>query len=194
MAHSNGFCRLRAVVLVGVDERGVIVANPCEVVSAGAVGQRMHAGSAQARDRHPRRVAVPSCALTGLAGIYSDPGHVMMYADGELRQQFAVCFHAKPLLGEPRPDHLETINAPSARILPRNDRGWPKRSSHRRSARNHRRSAVAVPRGVGEPVKNPLGEQRGMAMRLGRLAAQIDVVERGRHLGFLSCVGESGGE
>lgn len=49
--------------------------------------------------------------VTGLAGIYTDPGHVMVYSSGEIRQQFALCFHATPLRGEPRPDHEETINA-----------------------------------------------------------------------------------
>jgi ADP-ribose pyrophosphatase YjhB (NUDIX family) len=32
--------------------------------------------------------------LTGLVGIYTDPGHVMAYDDGEIRQQFSICFHA----------------------------------------------------------------------------------------------------
>ncbi|MEV0052638.1 NUDIX domain-containing protein [Saccharopolyspora shandongensis] len=49
--------------------------------------------------------------VTGLSGIYTDPRHVMVYSNGEVRQQFAVCFHATPLRGEPRPDHEETINA-----------------------------------------------------------------------------------
>src|SRR4051812_13628167 len=35
--------------------------------------------------------------VTRLAGVYTDPGHVMVYPDtGEARQQFAVCFHALP--------------------------------------------------------------------------------------------------
>jgi ADP-ribose pyrophosphatase len=32
--------------------------------------------------------------LTGMVGIYTDPGHVMAYDDGEVRQEFSVCFHA----------------------------------------------------------------------------------------------------
>ncbi|MGQ0483164.1 MAG: CBS domain-containing protein [Pseudonocardia sp.] len=51
-------------------------------------------------------------ALTGLAGVYSDPGHVMAYPDtGEVRQQFALCFHATPVSGTPHPDHDETSEA-----------------------------------------------------------------------------------
>lgn len=50
--------------------------------------------------------------VTRLAGIYTDPGHVMVYpATGEARQQFAVCFHALPVDGQPHPDHDETCEA-----------------------------------------------------------------------------------
>lgn len=30
--------------------------------------------------------------VTGLVGLYTDPGHVMAYDDGEVRQQFSICF------------------------------------------------------------------------------------------------------
>lgn len=46
--------------------------------------------------------------LTGVVGIYTDPGHVMAYDDGEVRQEFSVCFHARVLSGEPREDGSET--------------------------------------------------------------------------------------
>ncbi len=46
--------------------------------------------------------------LTGLVGIYTDPGHVMAYDDGEVRQEFSVCFHARVSGGEPREDGSET--------------------------------------------------------------------------------------
>ena len=49
--------------------------------------------------------------VTGRAGVYTDPGHVMVYASGEARQQFALCFHAQPVSGDPRPDREETIDA-----------------------------------------------------------------------------------
>jgi ADP-ribose pyrophosphatase YjhB (NUDIX family) len=49
--------------------------------------------------------------LTGLVGIYSDPGHVMAYDDGEVRQEFSVCFHAEVLSGHPREDGTETKEA-----------------------------------------------------------------------------------
>ena len=46
--------------------------------------------------------------LTGLVGIYTDPGHVMAYDDGEVRQEFSVCFHARVVDGEAREDGSET--------------------------------------------------------------------------------------
>jgi 8-oxo-dGTP pyrophosphatase MutT (NUDIX family) len=35
-----------------------------------------------------------------MSGIYTDPGHVMRYDDGEVRQQFSICFRARPVGGE----------------------------------------------------------------------------------------------
>jgi ADP-ribose pyrophosphatase YjhB (NUDIX family) len=40
--------------------------------------------------------------ITGLIGIYSDPGHVIGYSDGEVRQEFSICFRGRPVSGEPR--------------------------------------------------------------------------------------------
>lgn len=50
--------------------------------------------------------------ITGLVGVYTDPGHVI--ADprtGQVRQPFAVCFHARPLSGTPVGDQVETGDA-----------------------------------------------------------------------------------
>jgi 8-oxo-dGTP diphosphatase len=50
--------------------------------------------------------------VTGLVGIYTDPGNVI--ADpraGLVRQPFAVCFHARPLSGSPGGDQVETSDA-----------------------------------------------------------------------------------
>jgi len=46
--------------------------------------------------------------VTGLVGVYTDPGHVMAYDDGEVRQEFSMCFHARHLSGAPREDGTET--------------------------------------------------------------------------------------
>lgn len=38
----------------------------------------------------------------GLIGVYSDPEHVIAFTDGEVRQEFSICFRARPIGGEPR--------------------------------------------------------------------------------------------
>jgi ADP-ribose pyrophosphatase YjhB (NUDIX family) len=40
--------------------------------------------------------------VTGLIGIYSDPEHVIAFTDGEVRQEFSICFRARPIAGELR--------------------------------------------------------------------------------------------
>lgn len=40
--------------------------------------------------------------VTGLIGIYSNPNHVIAYDDGEVRQEFSICFRSRPVHGEPR--------------------------------------------------------------------------------------------
>lgn len=37
-----------------------------------------------------------------IIGVYSDPAHVIAFADGEVRQEFSICFRARYLRGEPR--------------------------------------------------------------------------------------------
>ena len=50
--------------------------------------------------------------ITGLVGIYTDPGHVIVDPrSGLVRQPFAVCFHARPLSGSPCGDQVETSDA-----------------------------------------------------------------------------------
>ena len=41
--------------------------------------------------------------VTDLIGIYSDPAHVVAFSDGEVRQEFSICFRARPVSGQPRP-------------------------------------------------------------------------------------------
>ncbi|MEV4150171.1 NUDIX domain-containing protein [Amycolatopsis sp. NPDC049691] len=43
-----------------------------------------------------------------LIGTYTDPNHVMAYDDGEVRQQFSLCFEGRWIGGEPREDGKET--------------------------------------------------------------------------------------
>ncbi|MGW5744576.1 NUDIX hydrolase [Amycolatopsis sp. NPDC003861] len=43
-----------------------------------------------------------------LIGTYTDPNHVMAYDDGEVRQQFSLCFEGRWTGGQPREDGTET--------------------------------------------------------------------------------------
>ena len=38
--------------------------------------------------------------ITGLLGIYTDPDHVMAYADGEVRQEFNITFYGRVIGGD----------------------------------------------------------------------------------------------
>lgn len=67
--------------------------------------------------------------VTGISGIYSDPAHVIAYDDGEVRQEFSICFHARPIGGElrtsseskrvqwVRPDELSRLNIHPSMLL-----------------------------------------------------------------------------
>lgn len=46
--------------------------------------------------------------ITGLVGIYSDPRHVIAYDDGEVRQEFSICFRARPVGGQLAPSNEST--------------------------------------------------------------------------------------
>jgi ADP-ribose pyrophosphatase YjhB (NUDIX family) len=37
--------------------------------------------------------------VTGIVGIYTNPNHVVEFTDGEIRQQFSICFRARHLGG-----------------------------------------------------------------------------------------------
>jgi len=40
--------------------------------------------------------------VTDVVGIYTDPNHVVEYSDGEVRQQFSICFRARYVSGQPQ--------------------------------------------------------------------------------------------
>ncbi|WP_329533429.1 NUDIX domain-containing protein [Streptomyces sp. NBC_01450] len=57
--------------------------------------------------------SLPDCALretreetgydveiTGIVGTYTNPRHVFAYDDGEVRQEFSICFLARPVAGQ----------------------------------------------------------------------------------------------
>jgi ADP-ribose pyrophosphatase YjhB (NUDIX family) len=59
---------------------------------------------AQAGVRETREETGVDCEITGLSGIYTDPGHVMLYtSNGEVRQEFSVVLKARAVGGQPTP-------------------------------------------------------------------------------------------
>ena len=46
--------------------------------------------------------------VTGLIGVYTNPRHVMAYTDGEVRQQFSLCFTTRLVGGDLRVDSEST--------------------------------------------------------------------------------------
>ena len=58
----------------------------------------------QAAVRETREETGIDCEITGLTGIYTDPGHVMLYtSNGEVRQEFSIVLTARPTGGQPTP-------------------------------------------------------------------------------------------
>ena len=74
---------------------------------------------AQAGIRETREETGVECEITGLAGIYSDPGHVILYtSNGEARQEFSIVLTGRPVRGElaPSDESTEVRWVPAPRI------------------------------------------------------------------------------
>ena len=67
--------------------------------------------------------------MTGLVGLFSDPGLVIRSRGGEVRQQFAVVFRARAVGGVPHADLEETREA--AWVAPGDIPGLPMEPSGR---------------------------------------------------------------
>jgi 8-oxo-dGTP pyrophosphatase MutT (NUDIX family) len=73
-------------------------------------GGRIELGEtiAEAVVREVREETGVAVEVTGFAGIYTDPGHVIAYSDGTALQEFSVTLHARAVGGAARADELET--------------------------------------------------------------------------------------
>lgn len=80
--------------------------------------------------------------VTDVAGVYSEPEHVLVYPDGRVHQQLAVCFRAWPIGGTPRPDGRETDAAEW--FDPADTAGLPMHPTMRRRLEH----AIAEPYGI----------------------------------------------
>ena len=68
----------------------------------------------EAAVREPAEEAGVHVRATEFAGLFTEPGHVVRSADGEVRQQFALRFRARAVGGVPRGDQQETSDAARA--------------------------------------------------------------------------------
>lgn len=56
---------------------------------------------AQTAARETHEEAGINVEVVDIVGLYTNPNHVVEYSDGEVRQQFSICFRARYLSGEP---------------------------------------------------------------------------------------------
>jgi ADP-ribose pyrophosphatase YjhB (NUDIX family) len=63
----------------------------------------------QAAIRETKEETGIDCEISGLSGIYTDPGHVILYtSNGETRQEFSVVLTARATGGQPTPSSETT--------------------------------------------------------------------------------------
>ncbi|MGW7065977.1 NUDIX hydrolase [Streptomyces sp. NPDC054855] len=94
-----------SVVAVAVNDAGEVLLihktdNNLWALPGGGV--EVGESAADAAVRETKEEAGIDVEVTGLVGIYTNPGHVMAYDDGEVRQQFSICFTARITGGELR--------------------------------------------------------------------------------------------
>ena len=95
-----------SVIVLVVDDDGHILTiertdNGWWSIPGGAI--ELGESVAQAAVRETEEETGIHCEITGLVGIYSDPGHVIHYtSNDEVRQEFGILLTARPVGGAPR--------------------------------------------------------------------------------------------
>ncbi|MCX5532389.1 NUDIX domain-containing protein [Streptomyces sp. NBC_00006] len=94
-----------SVVAVAVNEAGEVLLihktdNDLWALPGGGV--EVGESVADAAVRETKEETGFDVEVTGVVGLYTNPGHVMAYDDGEVRQQFSICFTARLVGGELR--------------------------------------------------------------------------------------------
>jgi 8-oxo-dGTP diphosphatase len=102
-----------AFVAVRWHEGRLLLVRRCDSGAWELPGGRVDVGetAVEAAVRETAEEAGVQVVVTGLLGIFSDPGHVIRSSTGEVRQQFAVLFRGRAVGGAPRGDLHETSEA-----------------------------------------------------------------------------------
>ena len=97
---ANSLVPAASVVVVN-DDGGILLQRRTDNNKWALPGGVMEIGEsiADCARREVREETGLDVELLGIVGVYSDPGHVFAYDDGEVRQEFSLCFHARPTGG-----------------------------------------------------------------------------------------------
>jgi ADP-ribose pyrophosphatase YjhB (NUDIX family) len=100
------------VAVRGVGGR-ILLVRRCDSGTWELPGGRVDVGetAAEAAVRETAEETSVHVLVTGLAGLFTDPGHRVRSPDGQVRQQFALLFRAQWLAGVQRGDGHETSEA-----------------------------------------------------------------------------------
>src|SRR4051794_16830285 len=102
-------------VFVAVQGRGgrLLLVRRCDSGVWELPGGRVDVGetAAEAAVRETAEEAGVRIVVTGLVGVFTDPGHLIRSPAGEVRQQFALVFRARALGGGPQGDREEPSGA-----------------------------------------------------------------------------------
>jgi 8-oxo-dGTP diphosphatase len=92
---------------------GLLLVRRCDSGAWELPGGRVDVGetAVEAAVRETAEETGVRVQVTGLAGLFTDPDHVIRSPGGETRQQFALLFRARSLGGVPRGDQHETSDA-----------------------------------------------------------------------------------
>ena len=93
-----------AAGVLAVDERGRVLLQRRRDTGQWAIPmgkQELGETVAQCAARETLEETGVTVEVTGLLGIYSDPGHIVAYTDGEVRQEYEVILLGRPRTGEP---------------------------------------------------------------------------------------------
>jgi 8-oxo-dGTP pyrophosphatase MutT (NUDIX family) len=94
-------------------DQSLLLVRRCDSGAWELPGGRVDVGESavEAAVRETAEEAGVQVEVTGFAGLFTDPGHVVRASGGEVRQQFALLFRARALGGIPRGDQHETSDA-----------------------------------------------------------------------------------